>query len=66
MDDVIMDAIPFTIKQSHCPNPACQALTQTPSRSFDTSSGMIVPYLLKGEKVPYYKKMQNYLKWKVA
>lgn len=23
MDVVIMDAIPFTIKQSHCPNPAC-------------------------------------------
>lgn len=49
MDLVTMGAIPFMIKQTHCPNPACQAPTQTPPRSFDSSGSMIAPYLL-GEK----------------
>lgn len=46
MDLITMDAIPFMIKQTHCPNPACQAPTQTPPRSFDSSGSMIAPYLL--------------------
>lgn len=47
VDLVTMDAIPFAIKQPHCSNPARQAPAQTPPRSFDSSSGMMAPYLLE-------------------
>lgn len=49
VDLVTMGAIPFTINQPHCLNSACQAPTQTPPRSSDTSSSMIAPYFWGGK-----------------